>query len=102
MQQLQNNAISTAEKWKTAESSSKDFENELMQCYDDYVSNFSSDYINQHVLPILFDAITHERHDKSYGVDELNQLRMNQINDIYYLGSNVAKRYSKHLKNEST
>ena len=102
LQQLQNNAISTAEKWKTAESSSKDFENELMQCYDDYVSNFSSDYINQHVLPILFDAITHERHGNSYGVDELNQLRMNQINDIYYLGSNVAKRYSKHLKNEST
>jgi glycosyltransferase involved in cell wall biosynthesis len=102
LQHLQNNAISTAEKWKTAESSSKDFENALMQCYDDYVSNFSSDYVNQHVLPILFDAITHERHDKSYGVDELNQLRMNQVNDIYYLDSNVAKRYAEHLENEAT
>ena len=100
LQELQNNALSTAKKWPTAESSSKDFENALMQCFEDYTANFSTDYINQHVLPTLFDAITHERHDNSYGVDELDKVRMNQINDIYYLKSNVAKHYSEYLKNE--
>jgi O-antigen biosynthesis protein len=101
LQQLQNNAISTADKWKTAESSSKDFENELMQCYENYIANFSNDYINQQVLPILFDAVSHDRHNNSYGVDELNQLRINQINDMYYLNSNVAKRYLEQLSKES-
>lgn len=72
--ELQNNGISTAKKWPSAESSSKEFEKQLLQCYEDYVANFSPDYIKKEILPVLFDAQTNERYDNSFGIEELNRL----------------------------
>jgi glycosyltransferase involved in cell wall biosynthesis len=95
--ELQNNAISTAQKWPTAEASGKEFEKVLVQCYEDYVAKFPPDYVKEQILPILFDAITHERHENSYGLNELLRLQRNTSDDAYYLGASAARKYSEYL-----
>jgi hypothetical protein len=96
--ELQNNGISAAEKWPDAETSCEDFERELLQCYENYVASFARGYVKEEILPVLFDAITHERFENSYGTEELLRLRRNQSDDAYYLEGYAARSYYEIMR----